>query len=123
MFLSKLKILAAVVLLMGATGTGARLLMSLKAEAPRAAKTEPPAAADHAKPDKPPADVPDENDERPVKATVEASSERDGRIALIGTEIKEGEKVPDKDRATESQLQSDFLPYTPATISAQTIQP
>jgi RNA polymerase sigma factor (sigma-70 family) len=100
MFLSKIKILAAAVLLMGATGTGAGLLMSLKAEAPPAAKTEAPAASQQAKADKPPADAPDENEERPVKATVEVSSEREGRIALIGTEIKEGEKVPDKDRAT-----------------------
>jgi RNA polymerase sigma factor (sigma-70 family) len=100
MFLSKIKILAAVALLMGATGTGAGLLMSLKAEAPPTARTDAPPAADQAKADKPPAETPNENEERPVKATVEVSSERDGRIALIGTEIKEGEKVPDKDRVT-----------------------
>jgi RNA polymerase sigma factor (sigma-70 family) len=99
MFLSKIKILAAVVLLMGATGTGAGLLMSLKAEAPPT-KTEPPPAADRDKGEKPPAETPNDNEERPVKATADVSGEREGRIVLIGTEIKEGEKVPDKDRVT-----------------------
>jgi RNA polymerase sigma factor (sigma-70 family) len=99
MFLSKIKILAAVALLMGATGTGAGLVMSLKAEAPPAAQTEPPAAG-QAKTDKPPAETLDENEERPAKDVVEEPSTREGTIALIGTEIKKDEKVPDKDRVT-----------------------
>ncbi len=97
MFLSKIKILAAVVLLMGATGTGTGLLMSLKAEAPPT-RTNPPPVVDKAKTEKPPAEAGEEKEERPVKATVELSSERTGRIALIGTEIKEGQRVPAKDQ-------------------------
>jgi RNA polymerase sigma factor (sigma-70 family) len=100
MFLSKIKILAAVALLMGATGTGAGVLMSLKAESPVTAKTDPPTAAEQAKTDKPPAETLDENEERPAKDVVEEPSTREGTIALIGTEIKKDEKVPDKDRVT-----------------------
>jgi RNA polymerase sigma factor (sigma-70 family) len=100
MFLSKLKILAAVALLMGATGTGAGLLMTLKAEAPSPTKTDPPPAVAQAKSDKPPVETPDENEERPAKDVVEAPSTQQGAIALIGTEIKKDEKVPERDRAT-----------------------
>ncbi|HBI43829.1 MAG TPA: hypothetical protein DDY78_13415 [Planctomycetales bacterium] len=100
MFLSKIKILAAVALLMGATGTGAGLLMSLKAEAPPTAKTDPPPAANKAEAAKPPVETPDENEERPTRDIVETPSSREGTIALIGTELKTGEKVPDRDRVT-----------------------
>ena len=99
MFLSKVKILAAVALLMGATGTGAGWLMSLQAKAPPT-KTEPPAAVEQAKTDTPAAEPANDDEKRPIKATVEVSSEREGRILLIGTEIKDGEKVAEKDQAT-----------------------
>ena len=100
MFLSKIKLLAAVVLLMGATGTGAGLLMSLKAEVPPA-KTEPPAAANQTKVEKPPTETPNDNEDQPTKDIVELPSTREGVIALIGTEIKEGEKVSRNDEALE----------------------
>ncbi len=89
MFFSKLQVLAAVVLLMGATGTAA----VLKAE-------PPPPAVDKAKPDKPPTAVSKENEARPTKDIVEAPSTRGGLIELIGTEIRKDEKVPDKDQVT-----------------------
>jgi RNA polymerase sigma factor (sigma-70 family) len=117
MFLSKVKILAAVVLLMGATGTGAGLLMSLKAEAPPTAKTEPPAVVDRVNDEKPPAETPNDNEERPTKDIVELPSTREGVIELIGTEIQEGEKDPRKDQATKA------LPAIPVAFLAREIDP
>jgi hypothetical protein len=93
MLLSKVKILAAMALLMGATGTSAGLLTSLKAESA-------PPTVDKAKPDKPPTEAPKEGKERPPRDIVEALSTREGVLALIGTQIKKGEKVPDKDQVT-----------------------
>ncbi len=69
-------------------------MMLLKAAAPLA-------VADSAKTDKPPAETPkEEHEARFLRATAEVSTEREGRIVVIGTELKEGEKVADKDRVT-----------------------
>ena len=83
MLFSKLKMLAAVVLLVGAVGTGTGLLMSVTAAAP-------------ATPPKPPA-VGQADD---GKATVEVPAEREGRLVLVGTDVKGGDKIPAKDKVT-----------------------
>jgi RNA polymerase sigma factor (sigma-70 family) len=83
MFLSKLKMLAAVTLLVGAIGTGTGLLMSVTAAPQSPASSTPSAAA------------------RPAddgKAVVEVPAEREGRLVLVGTEIKPGETIPEKDK-------------------------
>jgi RNA polymerase sigma factor (sigma-70 family) len=82
MFHTKLKILAGATALIAVTCLGASLWMT------RTGATEPPGVA---KPAAPPAADPD-------PSLVEVCCERDGRLVLLGTEIKEGEKVAESDR-------------------------
>ena len=80
MFLSKLKVLAAVVLLVAVVGTGAGLLAS-HAAATCTGRVRAPAAR--------PADD---------RGLADVPAEQEGRLVLVGTEIKDGETVSPKDR-------------------------
>jgi len=103
MFLSKLK-MAAAVILAAATASGAGFLLSRTTAAPPA--TDPRPAASRPEDAKASAETPPEPERRLVKAAVEASSEREGRLALVGTDIKDGEAVPAADRV---KVETGFL--------------
>jgi RNA polymerase sigma factor (sigma-70 family) len=83
MFLTKLKLVAAVVVVLGLLGTGAGLAV-------HQALAASPAAGDE--------DVTAKLAEaalKPNKHLVQVPSQRDGILLVVGTEIKDGEKVPD----------------------------
>ena len=86
MFFSKMKLVVAVAAAVAVVATGTGLLMSRGAAPPRTQ------AAVEAPPTRGQAD-----DE---KGLTDAPSEREGRLALVGTEIKPGETIPAKERAT-----------------------
>ncbi len=86
MFLSKLKVTAAVVLLVAAAGTGAGLLASHAA-----ARSDGPTAAAGS------ADAP---------VLIDVPAEQDGLLVLVGTDIKRGETVSPRDRV---KVQVGFL--------------
>ncbi len=83
LFMSKMKMLAATLLLLAAVGGGVGYLTTLKAAPPR---PDAPAAP-------PPAGKGDD-----LKAPVSVPSNDDGRLVLVGTDIRPGEDVPAKDR-------------------------
>ena len=85
MLLSKLKLLAAVLVAVGAVGTGTGYLMALRAGPPRPEAPVAPLALA--------APAPDE-------ALTEVPAERDGRLALVGTEIDAREGVAARDKVT-----------------------
>ncbi len=104
MVLSKLKLLAAVILT-AATATGAGFFLSRTAAAPPRPKADPPVVK-QVEDAKAAAEAP-AGPERPlVKASAEMSTEREGRLALVGTEIKAGEAVPAADRV---KVETGFL--------------
>jgi RNA polymerase sigma factor (sigma-70 family) len=86
MFLSKVKWAAVVVLLVAIVGTGTGYMMSLHAAPPRALAV---AAA-------PPVAAPGDDG----KAAVDVPSEPEGRLLLVGTEIKPGENVAGSDKVS-----------------------
>ncbi len=106
MILSKLKLLAAVVLT-AATATGAGFLLSRTTASPPQPQADPPAVKQTE--DATAAAETPAGPERPlVKASAEASTEREGRLALVGTEIKDGEVVPAADRV---KVETGFLVF------------
>ncbi len=83
MFLSKMKTLAAILVVTAAVGTGAGYLASLAAAPPRKDAAAAPPAVGKA-------------DDAKVSVTVPA--EEDGRLVLVGTDIRPGETVVEKDK-------------------------
>ena len=83
MFLSKMKTLAVILAVTAAVGTGAGYLTSLAAAPPRKDAAAAPPAVGKA-------------DDAKVSVTVPA--EEDGRLVLVGTDIRPGETVAEKDK-------------------------
>jgi RNA polymerase sigma factor (sigma-70 family) len=86
MFLSKLRMLAAILLVTAVVGTGAGYLTTLSAAPPSPKAPAAPAAAAA------PAKLDD------AKSPVEVPAEEAGRLVLVGTEIQPGETVAAKDK-------------------------